>query len=82
MQLEVPRWTSILFYLLGRVDVLNHYLRLYGLNEKLSRYVGILALVTSALKPQMSLRLQYPIESSHHPLPIAFLHSPESLSPY
>ena len=82
MQFEETRQASILFSLLGRVDVLNHYLHPYALNEQHHCYVGIQALVTSAAKPWLPLRLQYPIESSHRPLPIAFLHSPESLSPY
>ena len=50
MQFEATRQVSILLSLLSRVDVLNHYLRPYALNEKLNRYVGILALVTSAPK--------------------------------
>ena len=51
MQFEATGQASILFSLLGRVDILNHYLRPYALNEELNYYVGILALVTSAPKP-------------------------------
>ena len=51
MQFEETRQTSILFSLLGRVDILNHYLHPYALNGQHNSYVGIQALVTSAAKP-------------------------------
>ena len=51
MQFEETRQTSILFSLLGRVDILNHYLHPYALNGQHNSHVGIQALVTSAAKP-------------------------------
>lgn len=51
MQFEETRQASILLYSLGRVDILNHYLHPFALNEQHNCYVGIQALVTSAAKP-------------------------------